>query len=339
MIDCSLYISDEALSKLQIEKGGRRIVCHDDQPTIEALKATSTVSAGSSMANTLVAISHLSYADGNRLRVGFAGCLGSDREGAFFSVELVRNGVDIIGCASDESKSRLTGCVTVLITPDAQRSFLVQPGEGTLVLSESLKAGITKSRILLIEGYLFGLPEAIDRIKEAVEIAKRNGTIIALTAGAADVVRESRKVFWEVIKMGVDIFLCNRSEAVALLEIDAPGCAYEAVKSLSQYFSLVAVTDGSRGSYIATPEKLQTIPPFWRKEAPIDTTGAGDVYAAGLILGYLRQYDLHRMGLTASRSASSVIAKQGSQLTKEEALEIMTDVSYGNDKLTVTLSS
>lgn len=328
MIDFSVCVSDAALQEFRVEKGGRRIVSFEERVKIvRQLEESYVLTAGSSVANTLVALSQLSHAEGNRLRLGFAGCVGSDREGKFYSADLKSNHVDVLECASKENQERLTGCVIVLITPDAQRSFLVCPGEGRLHLRHHIEHKIASAKILLIEGYLFGMPEALDVIKRAVSLAKQNGTLVAVTAGAADVVKNCLAAFWEIIEMGVDIFLCNQVEAAALLEEDDQYCAYKSIKHLYNYFPLVAVTDGSKGSYIAAMQQLQTIPPFWRKHAPVDTCGAGDVYAAGVLLAYLRRYDLRTMGLMASRSASAIIAKQGAQLSEGDAIKILADIS------------
>jgi len=327
MIDFSVRVPDDALQEFCVEKGGRRVVSFEERVQIlRRIGENYVLTAGSSVANTLVAMSQLSHAEGNRLRLGFAGCVGTDREGKFYSADLKSKQIDVLECAAEGSRERMTGCVIVLITPDAQRSFLVCPGEGTLNLTPRVKQKIASSRILLIEGYLFALPGSLRVIKEAVSLAKENKTLVAITAGAADVVKNCLAGFWDVIDMGVDMFLCNQAEAGALLE-EENCCAYTAIKRLYTHFPIVAVTDGSKGSYIAAMQQLRTVPPYWRKHAPVDTCGAGDVYAAGLMLGFLRGYDLLEMGMLASCSASSIISKQGAQLSLDDATEILADIT------------
>jgi len=328
MIDYSVCVPEEALEEFGVVKGGRRIVGFEERVKILRRVAENYVlSAGSSVGNTLVAMSQLSHAEGNRLRLGFAGCVGSDREGKFYAMDLKSNHIDVMECAPEGSE-RMTGCVIVLITPDAQRSFLVCPGEAVVKLTPRVKQGIAAARVLLIEGYLFAMPQALEVIKEAILLAKQSETLVAVTAGAADVIKSCLAGFWDVIAMGIDMFLCNLPEAAALLEEECEDCcAYGAVKRLHTHFPIVAVTDGSKGSYIATTQQLQPVAPYWRQHAPVDTCGAGDVYAAGLMLGYLRGYSVGEMGLLASCSASAIISKQGAQLSADDAIGILVDIS------------
>ena len=329
MIDFSAFVSDATLESFHVAKGGRRVIDIEERLEIQRrLGDDYVLQAGSSITNTLVALAQLSRAEGDPYRLGFAGCIGSDRLGDFYAAHLKNSGIQAYTCALDESMERLTGCVIVLTTPDAQRSFLVYPGEGTPRLTESVKEAIATSRVFVIEGYLFGLSEMATEIEEAVLLAKQHGVLVAVTGGDAEVVRKARDDFWSVIKMGVDIFLCNQSEAAALLSEDKSSCcAHKAIQRLAPHFSLVAVTDGSNGSYIAAMGQLQTVPPFWLKNSPVDTCGAGDVYAAGLLHGLLKGYDLCGIGLAASRSASAILSRHGAQLLKEDALQIIADIA------------
>lgn len=96
-------------------------------------------------------------------------------------------------------------------------------------------------------------------------------------------VEKCREHFWDEIRAGVQILFANRSEAAALLKEDIDTyTAHDAIMKLKGTCHLIAVTDGSKGSYLSSGNKIYTIPPCWIKETPIDTCGAGDVYAAGI---------------------------------------------------------
>lgn len=92
-----------------------------------------------------------------------------------------------------------------------------------------------------------------------------------------------------------------------------------AALQLASACPMVVVTDGSRGSYITALGQLVVVPPYWRANPPVDTCGAGDAYAAGLLYGFLMGLDLHSMGSLAAKTASAVISRHGPQLTPEDA--------------------
>ena len=122
------------------------------------------------------------------------------------------------------------------------------------------------------------------------------------------------------------MWLCSlpcRSEAAALL--DKPGCtAEQAALELGPHCMLVSVTDGANGSYLSALGQLLVVPPVWMPDAPVDTNGAGDAYAAGMLYGFLCGYDPVSMGRAGARVAAAVISKQGAALGSSQAAELAT---------------
>ena len=112
-----------------------------------------------------------------------------------------------------------------------------------------------------------------------------------------------------------------RQEAAALLG-DSAITAEQAALALAPHCSMVVVTDGAWGSYLCAMGQLQLVPPFWIADAPVDTCGAGDAYAAGLLYGFLCGYDLSNMGRAGARVASAVISKHGATLSEQAASEL-----------------
>lgn len=99
--------------------------------------------------------------------------------------------------------------------------------------------------------------------------------------------------------------------------------ARDAALELAQLCSTVIVTDGSKGSYITALGELHTIPPHWSSNAPVDTCGAGDAYAAGLLYGFLRGFSIRQMGEFAAHTAACVIGHHGPQLSAHDAATLV----------------
>lgn len=328
MIDFGAAVSDDSLPNFNVVKGGRRVISIDERYQIQHQFSDGFhLQAGGSITNTLIALSQLSNSDSRGLRLGFAGCIGSDYLGDSYIKELARNEIQML--SKNTQNEALTGCVIVLTTPDAQRSFLVYPGNTRFTLTDQMKSKISKSKVLLIEGYLLGLPDTLSEIQEAISVAKQSGTLVVLTGGDSQVIKNSLDSFWKIIHQGIDMFLCNHSESVALL--NKRRCksitAKDTIEELAKNFLITAVTDGSNGSYLAANNQVHWVEAVTSKgRPPVDTCGAGDVYAAGLLFGFLLGYDIHKMGLIASRSALSIISRPGAQLTLLEAKEIIDDI-------------
>ncbi|KAL4458478.1 hypothetical protein ABPG75_013343 [Micractinium tetrahymenae] len=341
MVDFSAAVDDGLLAQLGVEKGSRRLIGIEERADILALLEGReyAISAGGSLSNTLMALARLGEAsarlDGEPpLRVGMAGLLGADPLGEFYASQLRQAGVEV---CSPPAAGANTGTVVVLTLPDAQRtmcSYLGTPAE--IAVDAALEAAISRSRLLVVEGYLWELPHAARTIGKAIAAAQRHGCVVAMTAGDAGVVERHHAEMWSAIDQGIDLLFTNAGEAAALLRHEpaaqrsqqaqqAQRCATgeQLALGLGPHCSVVVVTDGDRGSYMTALGQLHCVPPCWLEEAPVDTCGAGDAYAAGLLYGYLRHMDLVSMGRTAARVASAVISKHGATLTPDAAAALV----------------
>lgn len=161
------------------------------------------------------------------------------------------------------------------------------------------------------------------RARRLIEVAKEHGTLVAMSCGDAGVVQRHRSDFRDALAMGVDLLFANENEAHALVG-DGRSCSTEDVaRLLGSLCPLAVVTDGSRGSYIINQGQLSVIPPCWLTSPPVDTCGAGDAYAAGILYGLLNGNDVTSMGQAAARVASAVICKHGPQLSSEDAQQLV----------------
>ncbi|KAG0556287.1 hypothetical protein KC19_11G040800 [Ceratodon purpureus] len=199
-----------------------------------------------------------------------------------------------------------------------------------------LASAIAKSRVLVVEGYLWEISQTIDAIAQACEAACQQGVLVALTASDVSCVTRHRQQFLDVMCKSTDILFANADEARALCGFGENSTPEQAAKHLNQFCPLVSVTDGARGSYIGLRGELVFIPPA--PCVPVDTCGAGDAYAAGVLYGLLRGIpDVKGMGDLAARVAAIVVGQQGTRLKEEAAVELAESVNSLSDLLDTRL--
>lgn len=299
------------------------------------------LNAGGSLANTLTGCAVLARAahdmnpDGvPEASIGMAGMIGDDHLGGFFQQQLLSSGVKWLGMPSPGSA---TGTVLVLTTPDAQRSFLSLPSASGVSLCSAVAGGMASARMLVIEGYLWEMPSAQQVIRQAIALARAAGAVVAMTAADVSVVRKHRNGMLEAVRAS-DVIFTNAEEARELvgdgleaangahLHDDSASIAHSRPRTaeadamqLGRICPTSVVTDGSRGSYIAALGQVHVVPPHWAKDAPVDTCGAGDAYAAGFLHAYLRGLSVRQMGEFAAATASSVISHQGPDMRYDDA--------------------
>ncbi|KXZ44268.1 hypothetical protein GPECTOR_70g499 [Gonium pectorale] len=257
IVDWSSSVTDGDLAQFGVAKGGRRVIGVEERAEIMAsldeIGAQSQVSAGGSLANTLVGVARLSRAAGKNLRVALGGSLGTDTLGQFFNSQMRSAGVRCLldhhydlhasssasqqqklpsqqqveqqPCAPGVGSSAHTGTVMVLTTPDAQRSFLSFFTSDSLTLSERLRNAVRCSTMVVVEGYLWEMPGAEEYISAVLETASAAGVKVAMTAGDPGVVARHRDKMLRVIDRGIDMLFTNEEEAAALAGMPREGDA------------------------------------------------------------------------------------------------------------------
>nr|XP_023928409.1 uncharacterized protein LOC112039739 isoform X1 [Quercus suber]XP_023928411.1 uncharacterized protein LOC112039739 isoform X2 [Quercus suber] len=336
MVDFSGMVDDEFLNKLGLEKGTRKVVNHEERGRVlQAMDGCSyKAAAGGSLSNSLVALARLGSRPigGPALNVAMAGSVGSDPLGGFYRTKLHRANVQFL---SAPIKDGTTGTVIVLTTPDAHRTMLSYQGmPSTVNYDPSLASIVSKTNILVVEGYLFEFPDTIKTITKACEEARRCGALVAVTASDVSCIERHYDDFWEIIGNHADIVFANSDEARALCHFASKESPISATRYLSHFVPLISVTDGPRGSYIGVKGEAVYIPPS--PCVPVDTCGAGDAYASGMLYGILRGVsDLKGMGTLASRVAATVVGQQGTRLRVQDAVELAESFAFHYDSSTI----
>lgn len=206
----------------------------------------------------------------------------------------------------------------VLTTSDANRTMLSYIGtSGHVSLDSQLLSSVSSSRLFVIEGYLFELPETVEAIVASIAVARASGALVALTCADASVVRAHKTGFEAALEAGVDVIFANAAEAQ---ELTGESDTAAAAAALAQRVAVAAVTDGSKGAMISSAGAgLLHVAPHWMPHPPVDTCGAGDAFAAGVLYGLLRGSPLEVAGKFGARVASAVISRHGARLPEDDA--------------------
>ncbi|GAB6112416.1 adenosine kinase [Desulfomicrobium salsuginis] len=308
LVDMEFEVSDAFLQTMGVEKGFMTLVDEERQfELLEYLRGErSNRSGGGSAANTIVA---------NALFGGssFYTCLVSNDEmGDFYTQELARAGVDTN--LAERRAEGVTGKCLVMVTPDAERTMNTFLG-----ISESLSAAelrpeaLRDSEFVYSEGYLVTSPTARPAVAEAMRLAREAGVKTALSFSDPSMVKYFRLGLEEIIGEGVDLLFCNREEALLWGECRTLAKAVDSLRRIAGSF---VVTLGGEGALIFDGYALHEVDPF--PVAPVDTNGAGDMFAGAFLHGIAHGMTYAEAGRFASLAASKVVTVFGPRLKPEE---------------------
>ncbi|ERP39316.1 adenosine kinase [Chitinivibrio alkaliphilus] len=301
------YISAESEAFIEhhrITRGGMTLVSNERiAELLAATEGTVQKSPGGSACNTITGYAKLGGA------ASFVGSIGKDSTGRLLTEHLCLRGVS--PCLLE--KDTPTGRVLSIVTPDGERSMQTFLGAS----ADTAPADITEKMfsscgLVHIEGYLFFNRDLIISVAEA---ARRKNRLISLDLASFTVVESDREAFQYFVRTYVDIVFANEEEARAYTGAKDDEAA---VRSLSEDTTIAVVKQGSRGSLIFTQETLYDIPPVTMSHAPVDTTGAGDLWAAGFLYAYLHGASIDTAGRLGSLCGYEVCQVQGAQIPEEK---------------------
>jgi sugar/nucleoside kinase (ribokinase family) len=303
IVDIFLEVSDAEFASLGFQRGGMQLVELAEQKTLleRYQKHEPKLVSGGSVANSTIAFSQLG---GN---AGFIGCVGDDRYGLFYTSEFEELGIDI---GSPVIVNEATGTCLCVITPDAERTMRT-----CLAVSSHLAAKhvdeerIKASEWLFIEGYVFANPATGQTaIREAIQLAKKHKTRIALTCSDAFVINVFGAAFNDALQHA-DLLFANEAEACALAKTTT---AEEAFTQLKGIVPSVVVTNGPHGVYLRHAGVEAHVPAF--PSEPKDLTGAGDMLAGAFLYGITHKVPPHKSARAACFLAHKVITQIGARL-------------------------
>ena len=302
LVDVQVRVDEDFVVRHGLKKGHMELVDARRQAQVLAALAGHPVNrcSGGSAANTVVGVAELGG------RAAYCGKVGDDELGQFYRDDLDAVGVRFEGASSTES----TGTALVLITPDAQRTMLTCLGASSLLDANDVpKASLERCAYLYVEGYLLPGESTRRAALAAIEAAKGRGVRVALTVSDPFVVAQSAALLWELIEGPVDLLFCNEIEAAALVGTDD---MVECARALHRKATNVALTLGAKGSVLMHEGALHPVEGV--KVDPVDTTGAGDMYAAGILYGLTHGLSWPQAGRLASHAAARVVSVLGARL-------------------------
>lgn len=312
LVDVLLQLdTDKVLTDVAIEKGAMDLIDRDKMLAIRNAqeRLNFTVAPGGAAANSMRAMAALGACP------GYIGKTGTDELSNFYENELKKTGVEphLIRVPGE------TGSSTVLISPDGERTMATFLGPAATLGPDELSEEIVcRYGCMYIEGYLIVNGSLLRR---AMELAKKCGLLVALDLANFHVVRANSDILHELVPKYVDILFCNESEA----ETYTGQPAQEAIHTLSGEVKIAIVTLGKEGALIAAGEKMITIPASGGK--PVDTTGAGDHFAAGFLYGYTRNATIEQSGRIGSLLAGHIIEEVGAKIPEERWEQIKLKVA------------
>ena len=304
LVDLVLQVDDAFLGEhVSGAKGGMELV---EASVIEALvkkaKRKPVMAAGGAASNTTVGAANLGLA------TAFIGAIGQDDTAAFYREALTRQGVEprLIVHPTEPS-----GRVLSLVTPDAQRTMRTNLGASqTLQPEQVTPEAFAGARVVMLEGYtLFNH----DLTRAVARAAKAAGCLLALDLASFEVVRFNRGVLEELLSGQVDIVFANEDEAAAWVE----GGPQAALDDLARRTTIAVVKLGKHGALIARGDERVTVAAEPVAEV-VDTTGAGDTWAAGFLAAHRRGLPLAACGTLGAKAAAAVVQVMGATVPPAE---------------------
>lgn len=305
IVDVLAHVEPEFLARIGAEPGSMTLIDRDRAQHIYESMGPATEMSGGSVANTIAGFANLGGS------AAYIGKVRRDQFGEVFNHDMRSLGVDIrLEPAADGAP---TARSHVLITADGQRTMQTYLGACTeLSLADITDRSVGNPKAILLEGYVWDIAEGPELARKAVEIARRNGTVVALSLSDSFCVDRHRESFEEFVRDGVDIVVADEDEINALVESDDFD---ETLQLIKDFDNLFAMTRSAKGSVILYRGR-RIVQPASRVENVIDTTGAGDAYCAGFLYGWTQDLPLERCAEYGTYCATKVIQQVGARIER-----------------------
>lgn len=302
IVDVLAQAEDEFLDRHGLRKSEMALITAERAELLYADMAAAVEISGGSAANTIAGIAGLGG------RGVYIGKVRDDQLGAIFAHDIRAAGVTFTTAMAQDGPP--TARSMVLITPDAQRTMNTYLGACVELGPEDVDGDqVTAAAITYMEGYLWDPPRAKEAFRKAIALAHGAGRRTALSLSDMFCVERHRDEFLALLQGDIDIVFANEDEAKALFQTDSLDTA---VAALRERVQLAAVTRSEKGSLLIDSTGTHEIPAA-PVEQVVDTTGAGDLYAAGLLFGLTNGYALPDAGRIASLAAGEIIAHVGAR--------------------------
>jgi len=304
--------SDRIINELGFPKGSMQLINVNEIPLITDLINNLPVSmaSGGSAANTIHGLASLGGS------CGYIGKVGKDDLGRFYANDLKSIRVESMLFQSDTD----TGRAYTLITPDSERTFATYLGAAVELMAADIDLSFLKKFDLLhVEGYMVQNASLIEKV---LKLARNNGMKVSIDLSSFNVVEENREFLLKIIPHYVDIVFANEEEAKVYTKKEPE----EALKIIASRVEIAIVKIGQKGSLIQSGNNITriTIDPV----KSVDTTGAGDQYAAGFLYGYTKKLSAEQCGRLGSLLAGTVVQNIGARIPRNLWPQILKEAAH-----------
>ena len=313
LIDIVVSVTDEDLSGLGLDKGIMRLTDGEDREKIINFIKTknSAFHCGGSAPNTIITLAQLGTP------AALSGKIGCDDFGDRYEKQLHEHGVVSYLVRGNGN----TGSSIIMVSPDSERTMNTSlENNRKFGIADIQEDAIRDAEYIYFTGYMWDTASQKAALTRAIAIAKEAGTKIIFDAADPFAVQRSNGEFTRLIENNFDITLANAEEARLMFGCDNPHrcCDY-----LSDICETAIVKNGGLGSYVKSGSQTYEIPVF--KVDTVDTTGAGDIYAAGFIYGLCEGRSLEESGNIASKLAAGIVGQIGAQFTMDRLNKIRSE--------------
>lgn len=303
LFDILVRVDDKFLTDHGMTKGAMALIDEARAASIYADMGPATEVSGGSAANTIVGIAQLGA------RAAYVGKIKDDQIGQLYAHDIRSAGVAFDTAAAKDGPA--TGCSYILVTPDGERTMNTYLGAAQdLSPADIDPAQIAASSIVYLEGYLWDPANAKEAFLKASKIAHDNRRSVALTLSDAFCVGRYRDEFIDLIRSKtVDLVFANEAELASLYQTEDFD---KALAQLRGDATLAVVTRSEKGCVVAAKDKTTSVPAYPVKQV-VDTTGAGDLFAAGFLFGTVRGLSHEQCGRLGALAAAEVIQHIGAR--------------------------
>ena len=303
IVDQQVKITDSELEDLRLRKGYMELADQVEQGLILAYLGNreSELHAGGSAANTIVGLAQMGG------MVAYSCSLAADGLGRHYAEDFARLGIRL---TSSLKPSMHTGVCLILVTPDGERTMKTSLGASAQLTPADIAAEvIAQTQWVYLEGYLLAGDSTRAASFHALELARQHGTNVAFSFSDGFLVANFGEYVKEIVTDYADLVFANELEAAAYTGVRDPRASLE---KILQDCDNACVTCSENGSYIHYGGETCYVPAFATQ--PVDLTGAGDMYAAGVLYGLSRHAGPERAARLGSRAASYVVRQMGARL-------------------------
>ena len=302
LVDVISHETDEMVADHGLVKGSMNLIDTERAEKLYADMSSGIEISGGSAANTMVGVASFGGT------ASYFGKVRDDQLGEVFQHDLRATGVE--PAVTPATNGAATGRCLIMVTPDAERTMNTYLGASVEMHPDDVDDDIVRrAREVYLEGYLWDRPDPQEAMLRVARVARESGARVSLTLSDSFCVDRHRESFLLLIDDEVDLLFANIDEIISLYEVDDLDGAVAAVREQCE---LSVITRSAHGSLVVTPDELIEIP-VEPVERVMDTTGAGDLYAAGFLFGLARELPLEVCGRLASIAAAEVISHVGAR--------------------------